>query len=59
MNDEIKNLKNLANKLKNEIEHECKMFEKEKDKLAYELKMRDATILEYEKSLENAKRQNI
>ena len=32
MNDEIKNLKNLANKLKNEIEHECKMFEKEKDK---------------------------
>ncbi len=59
MNDEIKLLKNTINKLKNELDNEGKMYENDRDKWAYEVKVRDGTILEYQKALENVKRQNV
>ena len=57
--DENKTLKSMVNKLKNEIENEAHLYDKEKDKIIYEIKSRDSAILDLEKALEQARRSNL
>ena len=41
------------------MEHEEKIFEKDRDRWVYEMKMKDSSILELEKCLDNAKKHNV
>ena len=57
--DEIKCLKNTLAKLRSQMEHEENIFEKDRDRWVYEMKMKDSSILELEKCLDNAKKHNV